>query len=82
MQVNYWPSTKSDDSGSKGKEASEFFNVQHEHISGERYKGDIGDNNGQWDDYKQAGDRWRSMGAIRCDRSAAMGLLNLHADVT
>ncbi len=72
MQVNYWPSTKSDDSGSKGKEASEFFNVQHEHISGERYKGDIGDNNGQWDDYKQAGDRWRSMGAIRCDSTAAM----------
>ena len=66
-QVNYWPSAKTDDSGARGREADQFFNASHEHISGERTKADISvdQNGGKWDDFKQAGDRWRAMGPVR-----------------
>jgi len=63
-EVNYWPSA-ANDTGAGAKESDSFFNNQAEHIEGVRTKEDIGDNGGKWDDYKQAGDRWRSMGIVR-----------------
>jgi catalase len=64
-EVNYWGSSKTEDPGAKGSEAPSFKHAQAQQLDGVRVKDDIGDNGGKWDDYKQAGDRWREMSLKR-----------------
>jgi catalase len=65
-EVNYWPSYKKEDSGYTASDSpTPNSSRTGDEVSGKRMKADYGDNGGKWDDFKQAGDRWRSMSAIR-----------------
>jgi catalase len=63
-EVNYFGSS-ANDVGATAKEAPAFPYASGEQVQGVRVKEDIGDNDGKWDDFKQAGDRWRDMGVVR-----------------